>query len=241
MQFALLTDIHGNAIALQAVLKDLLERGIKQIYCTGDLIGIGHQSNEVLQLLTALPHCEIVSGNHDEAVLAIVEKQPYPKSHAAIREHHEWIAQRLDAAYIPFLQQLPREITKVINSRKFLFTHYALKGENIHFHQDPFASIHEPSLENMERLFQARTIYDCICFGHHHPQHFFKNNATMYINPGALGCNNKNKAKYAVCTVETDIHWDFVEVEYDYAQFIEDFKQSNIPEKAFILNSFHQQ
>ena len=85
MQFALLTDIHGNAVALQAVLQDIKERGVDEVYCTGDLIGIGHQSNEVLQLLSALPHCEIVCGNHDEAALAIIEGQPYPKSHAGIR------------------------------------------------------------------------------------------------------------------------------------------------------------
>lgn len=66
MQFALLADIHGNAQALQAVLQNIEERGIEKIYCTGDLIGIGHQTNEVLQLLSMLPHCEIVSGNHDE-------------------------------------------------------------------------------------------------------------------------------------------------------------------------------
>lgn len=35
MQFALLTDIHGNAQALQAVLQNIAERGIEKIYCTG--------------------------------------------------------------------------------------------------------------------------------------------------------------------------------------------------------------
>ncbi|WP_201261896.1 metallophosphoesterase family protein [Metasolibacillus fluoroglycofenilyticus] len=55
MQFALLTDIHGNA----QVLQNIAERGIEKIYCTGDLIGIGHQTNEVLQLLSMLPKCRI--------------------------------------------------------------------------------------------------------------------------------------------------------------------------------------
>ncbi|WP_342558940.1 metallophosphoesterase family protein [Metasolibacillus sp. FSL K6-0083] len=241
MQFALLADIHGNAQALQAVLQNIEERGIEKIYCTGDLIGIGHQTNEVLQLLSMLPHCEIVSGNHDEGVLAIARKQPYPKSHAAIREHHEWIAQQLDTVFIPFLQQLPRTLDRMLNSQRFLFTHYALKGANIPFHHDPFASIHEPSLENMEKMFSGYPIYNCICFGHHHPQHYFKNNKTIYINPGALGCSNKNKAKYAICTIDTSIHWDFIEVAYDYAQYIEDFKQTNIPDKEFILQAFYQQ
>lgn len=239
MQFALLTDIHGNAVALQAVLQDIKERGVDEVYCTGDLIGIGHQSNEVLQLLSALPHCEIVCGNHDEAALAIIEGQPYPKSHAGIRAHHEWLAARLDPALIPLLQQLPREIEKTIDTKRFLFTHYALKGKNMPFHEDPFASIHQPSLENMEKLFQAYPIYDCICFGHHHPTHVFENDKTMYINPGALGCNSPNKAKYAICTVDTAIHWTFIEVAYDGAAFIEQFKQTDIPDKDFILTSFH--
>ncbi|MEC1177213.1 metallophosphoesterase family protein [Metasolibacillus meyeri] len=204
-------------------------------------MGIGHQSNEVLQLLTTLPHCEVVSGNHDEAVLAIIGEQPYPKSHAAIRAHHEWIAERLDEAYIPFLQQLPREIEKIINTQRFLFTHYALRGKGIPFHEDPFASIHEPSLENMEKIFRDYPAYDCICFGHHHPKHFFQSNETLYINPGALGCNSKNKEKYAICTVDMGIHCDFIEVEYDVALFLADFKRTNIPEKEFILKAFYEQ
>ncbi|WP_084723795.1 metallophosphoesterase family protein [Virgibacillus chiguensis] len=47
---AVLTDIHGNSSALNAVLKDIDEQGnIEHIYCLGDLIAIGHETNQVLE------------------------------------------------------------------------------------------------------------------------------------------------------------------------------------------------
>ena len=49
MKFAVITDIHGNMDALSAVFKDIDRRGdIDHIYNLGDVIGIGHNTNEVL-------------------------------------------------------------------------------------------------------------------------------------------------------------------------------------------------
>ena len=52
MKFALITDIHGNASALEAVLAILhRDQEIETIYCLGDLVGIGAQTNEVIDLI----------------------------------------------------------------------------------------------------------------------------------------------------------------------------------------------
>ncbi|MEO4052690.1 metallophosphoesterase family protein [Solibacillus sp. CAU 1738] len=231
IKFAILTDIHGNAEALKAVLRDIKKRNVQEIYCTGDLIAIGHQTNEVLEILTSLEDCFIVTGNHDDQL-------PYPKNHEHTRKHHEWILNNLDQQYIPFLKKLPREIIKQFGSNNFLFTHYALKNKDLLFHEGPFESIKVPSLANMETLFKSYPVFDCIFFGHHHPRQYFKNQKTMYVNPGALGCNSGRKAKYAICTINNKIEIELNEVEFDYDSFIEDFKSTDIPEKEFILNTF---
>jgi predicted phosphodiesterase len=50
-KIALISDIHGNSSALKAVLKKIEEDiGIEHIYWLGDLIGIGYETNEVLEL-----------------------------------------------------------------------------------------------------------------------------------------------------------------------------------------------
>jgi predicted phosphodiesterase len=75
---AIITDIHGNIYALNAVLHDMKDKSVDFIYCLGDMIGIGHQSNEVLDVLFGIDNISIITGNHDEAVLALLHNEPYP-------------------------------------------------------------------------------------------------------------------------------------------------------------------
>jgi predicted phosphodiesterase len=66
--FALISDIHSNLEALTTVLDDIEARGIKKIYCLGDVVGYGPNPKECLDLV--IEKTEIcVLGNHDYAVL----------------------------------------------------------------------------------------------------------------------------------------------------------------------------
>lgn len=65
--FAIISDIHGNLEALQAVLAEIDRRGIKEIYCLGDVVGYGASPRECLDLV--IERCKLcVCGNHDHAV-----------------------------------------------------------------------------------------------------------------------------------------------------------------------------
>lgn len=65
---AVISDIHGNAVALRAVLKDIEERGIEKIVCLGDIIGYGPDPIECVDLVRE--HCAwAIMGNHDFGVL----------------------------------------------------------------------------------------------------------------------------------------------------------------------------
>lgn len=65
---ALISDIHGNFEALQAVLADVRVQGITSIYCLGDIIGYGPNPCECLD--TVIDHCsQSILGNHDQAAL----------------------------------------------------------------------------------------------------------------------------------------------------------------------------
>jgi len=64
-RIAIISDIHGNLTALRAVLADIESRGIREIYCLGDIIGKGYHSAECLEL--AEEKCRvIICGNHEE-------------------------------------------------------------------------------------------------------------------------------------------------------------------------------
>jgi predicted phosphodiesterase len=69
MNIALLSDIHGNSIALDAVLADIQARGgVDSFWVLGDLVALGHDPVGVLERLTALPHVQYVRGNTDRYV-----------------------------------------------------------------------------------------------------------------------------------------------------------------------------
>ena len=68
MRLALISDIHGNHTALEAVLDDIRSQHADQIICLGDVATIGLQPKEVLTSLKELD-CVCIMGNHDAALL----------------------------------------------------------------------------------------------------------------------------------------------------------------------------
>jgi predicted phosphodiesterase len=54
MRVALISDIHGNLVSLEAVLADIDREGVDQIVCLGDVAGLGPQPREILARLQAL-------------------------------------------------------------------------------------------------------------------------------------------------------------------------------------------
>lgn len=68
MMFAVISDIHANFEALQAVVADIDARKVKKIYCLGDIVGYGPQPAECIDLIAGRCVATIM-GNHDHAVL----------------------------------------------------------------------------------------------------------------------------------------------------------------------------
>ncbi len=74
MRIAVISDIHGNLEALNAVIDYLKDTGIKNIYCLGDIVGYGPNPNECVELIAQ--HARItVIGNHDHAVLGLTSTE----------------------------------------------------------------------------------------------------------------------------------------------------------------------
>jgi putative phosphoesterase len=234
-KIAIITDIHGNYSAVRAVLNDIDRDGkIEHIYCLGDLVGIGYETNEVLQLLCSRKDISFVMGNHDEAILDIIAgREPY--SRGKERVHHYWIADHLDRKFIPFLKELPVTLDSIYHTKRLFFVHYHLSEQNEFISVDK-----EPTEEKLDKLYQTSTA-DIVCFGHHHVIHHFKSKERLYINPSSLGCNHRPLANYAVVTIgeKGDISVAFREVPYDNKDFLLGFKRLNVPEADYILRIFY--
>ena len=66
-RIALLADIHANLVALDAVLEDIAEGGLRETYCLGDLVGYGPDPSGVIDRVRAL-ELVTVQGNYDEGI-----------------------------------------------------------------------------------------------------------------------------------------------------------------------------
>ncbi len=102
MKIALISDVHGNLEALDAVLFDIRERGIKDIACLGDLVGYGANPNECIELINGLAH-PVIAGNHDWAVLG---KTDYSNFNPVARAAVEWTKNNTKTRNLEYLAGL---------------------------------------------------------------------------------------------------------------------------------------
>jgi diadenosine tetraphosphatase ApaH/serine/threonine PP2A family protein phosphatase len=109
-RIAVLSDVHSNLEALEAVLAEAPSLQADRYYLCGDLVGYGADPEEVLGRLLELPLLGMVAGNHD---LAAVDRFPLgwfnPVAEAALR----WTASQLTPAHLETLRALePLERTR---------------------------------------------------------------------------------------------------------------------------------
>jgi len=106
MKYAILSDIHGNLEAFNAVLEDLSQMNINKMVCLGDIVGYGANPKECLALVREKFNF-IVAGNHDWAVSG---KKRIDGFNSYARKAIEWTVDKLNDNEKRFLAELPLKI-----------------------------------------------------------------------------------------------------------------------------------
>ena len=239
MKVMLLTDIHGNASALRAALSYLDQQSdIDAVYCLGDLVGVGPEHNEVIELLKHRSDIQTISGNHDECVLALIHGETYPDSYRHAKEHHQWIANTLTHENQKYLEGLPRVLNITHQEQIMHLTHYAYADLTKKIGDEPLKPAVEGTKENLSVLF-AGTHARIIGFGHHHPAQQVETNQTLYINPGALGCQQTAVAPVAIVNWEKDhVRSEILMIPYDDRPFLNVLNTTEMPERELMRRLF---
>ena len=103
MKYALLSDIHSNLEAFQAVVKDLTKEKVDDVFFLGDIVGYGADPVRCIKMLQKLT-THIIAGNHDWAAVGRTETDLFnPVAKTAI----EWTALQITPRQQAFLTQLP--------------------------------------------------------------------------------------------------------------------------------------
>jgi predicted phosphodiesterase len=100
MKFGILSDIHGNSEALNAVLGSIEK--VDQFICLGDIIGYGAEPNYCIKIIKKL-NCKSIAGNHDFGVIKKVNIEYF---NSAAREAILWTSKKIDKDGIKFLLDL---------------------------------------------------------------------------------------------------------------------------------------
>ncbi|MCX8012462.1 MAG: metallophosphatase family protein [Desulfobacterota bacterium] len=151
MRYAILSDIHSNLEAFQAVLRDLGAANIQKIAILGDIVGYGANPQECIELAQEKAEL-IVAGNHDWAVAGRTDPSNF--NSLAFRAV-EWTISHLGTDYQKFLSELPLKIEE----DDFLLVHASpLNSEDWHY-----IFSRQEAIKNLNVLKQR------VCFvGHSH-------------------------------------------------------------------------
>lgn len=115
MRTAVLSDIHGNLEALEAVLAACRASGMDDYVCLGDLVGYGANPNECVERIRALTD-RTVAGNHDHAAVGMTDLDAFnPLARAAA----VWTAGQLTPENADYLRERPL----VLSTEEALFVH----------------------------------------------------------------------------------------------------------------------
>jgi predicted phosphodiesterase len=108
MRMAVISDIHANLEALEAVLADSVKQNVDEIVCLGDIVGYGANPNECIELVRK--NCPLrILGNHDAAAVGLLSTDHF-NVHAKIAI--DWTVEHLTAGEQSFLRSLPLKKNK---------------------------------------------------------------------------------------------------------------------------------
>jgi putative phosphoesterase len=178
MRIAFISDIHGNFVALQAVLKDCAAQKVDRFVSLGDTITMGSQPLKVLNALRELKGL-YVKGNHDAAVLDPENAERFEITHYLVPDLN-WCQKQLNPEDRAFLESFERMHTIVLpNGIKILAFH----GSPLSF-TDIIQSTTPPEL--LDKYFEGQDA-DIYIGGHSHIQMVRRYGAKMILNSGSVG------------------------------------------------------
>ena len=173
MRLLLVSDLHGNELALDAVLADGLTAGFDQLICLGDVATLGPRPSAVLGRLRELG-CPCILGNHDEFMLDAPLVRSYSEF-PVIVSSVDATREALSADELAFIGTFQRTLTL-----GDVFLYHGTPRSNM---EDLLATTPPERVDEM--LDGKRAVV--LAGGHTHVQMMRQHKGMLLVNPGSLG------------------------------------------------------
>ncbi|HEY7417433.1 MAG TPA: metallophosphoesterase family protein, partial [Ktedonobacteraceae bacterium] len=233
MRIALISDIHGNLVALNTVLHELAQEPIDQIICLGDVAALGPQPHEVIDRLRAL-QCPVILGNTDAWLLT--SPVAVQSDTELLRVVTRWCAEQLSPVDKTYLQTFPPVLEVPLDEGRALLCYHGSPRS----YDDVIAAITpDKKVKEMLAGFSAAVMVG----GHTHIQMIRRYEDAHIVNVGSVGLAGVNAgspelpmnhevswAEYGVLSVEHGrLSIDLRRTPLDMAAVLSAGTSSNMP------------
>ena len=210
MQVGVLSDVHANRIALDAVIEDMPD--VEGLVHAGDVVGYNPWPAECVEQLQSLDVVS-VSGNHDRAVATGTGFRFNSMAQAGV----QYAISSLDDEHVAWLTSLP-------DSRRA----FDERVRVVHGHpDDPDRYTYPDDVE--ADLLGSESV---LVLGHTHVQHVEHFDDGVVLNPGSVGQPRDGDPRAAYATVDLDDgSVDLHRVEYDVERVVEAVEDAGLPSR----------
>ncbi len=241
---AMVSDIHGNTVALDAVLGDLAGlEPVDEVWALGDLVAVGPDPVGALERLTALRPLRCLAGNTERYVIS--GERALPDAEEAARRPHlpglisgfAWTAgQLLAAGWLDWLCELPGRLTAdVVGDRSLVGVHATPE-------RDDGKGIHPGRTDAELDAMLVEADADILCAGHTHVALWRTTARGHVVNLGSVSnppVGSDGRASYAVFDfTDGNVRVEHRQVSYDHGKVIDQLIAVRHPSVGFIEDSY---
>ena len=233
MRYLVISDIHSNLVALEAVLDDA-PPGLA-VWCLGDIVGYGPNPNECVERLQSLnPAC--IVGNHDWAVLGRASLEDFnEEAKAAVR----WTQEQLTSKNLAYLEDLSISLVKgaftlVHGSPREPIWEYLVycsaASLNFAYFSTPYCLVGHPHIPVMFRFWGQSTKHVCEAERLWEANVHSLGDERLIINPGSVGQprDGDPRASYIILDAEAGT-LEHRRVPYDIGRTQRLMRKANLP------------
>jgi diadenosine tetraphosphatase ApaH/serine/threonine PP2A family protein phosphatase len=236
MRVLILSDIHANLTALDAVL--MAAGSFDAVWCLGDLVGYGPDPNECINRIQDLPDLQCIAGNHDRATASGMDLDAFnPEAKDAL----EWTRARLTVESKKFLNDLPETLiqdpyTLAHGSPRRPLWEYLLDSVRAQGSFSSFATRY--CLVGHSHVAMAFVLDDrnrCVTHLPSQSKTISLGFHRMILNPGSVGQprDQDPRAAYSLLNTES-LEWEWHRIEYDVKEVQTRMRTADLPPRLIL-------
>lgn len=234
MRTLILSDVHANLTALDAVLEDA--GSLDRVWCLGDLVGYGPDPNECIERIRSLPGMQCVKGNHDAAILGEIPIRAFNRE---ARASLTWLEAELTTANKDWLAGLDvqltlDQVTLAHGSPRNPVWEYIMDlgsaRENMSCFKTQVCLVghtHLPSSYKLDGSTSQSIRHDALTEGEP-----VKTDQKCILNPGSVGQPRDNDPRPAYLLYDDEMElWVFKRIAYDVRQVQDRILAAGLPKR----------